>query len=102
MHNTAAASVKKIHNPPKNADIRTLTEQMTKNCRQFIDSFTDREMDTSALPELSQYKELYIERTGHMRRAIHKLLDIRYALEIQHQQDLNSYTLVRRTQRHEK
>lgn len=79
-----------IHNPPKNADIRTLTEQMTKNCRQFIDSFTDREMDTSALPELSQYKELYIERTGHMRRAIHKLLDIRYALEIQHQQDVET------------
>lgn len=79
-----------VHCPPENADIHTLTEKMTENCELFINSFTSREYDTCALPELSQYKELYIDRTIHMRRAIHKLLDIRYALEMQHQQDIQT------------
>lgn len=76
--------------PVENTSIKLLSDKMTESCRNFINSLPNKNYDTKALPELSQYQKLYINRSNHMRRAIHQLLNIRYSLETQHMQDIET------------
>ncbi len=76
-----------ICRPAGNKSIRPLADKITECCRNFIYRTSHEKYDISQLPEPALYKELFVERTQHMRRALNKLIGIRYSLEKQHVQD---------------
>lgn len=71
-------------------NIKMLSDKMTENCINFVNSLSDEKYNVEALPELLQYKKLYIERAYHMRKVINQLLDIRNSFKIQHLQDMET------------
>lgn len=60
---------------------------MIECCNNFVDTVSNLVPDCSLLPELSQYKALYIDRTQHMRNSLYHMLEIRQELEQQIQKD---------------
>lgn len=76
-----------ILQPVKNEKSIPLRDSMTECCTYFVDTVDKMKPDCSLLPELSQYKALYVDRTQHMRKALFHMLEIRQELETQIQQD---------------
>lgn len=73
--------------PESNQKSITLRNSMIECCNNFVDTVSNLVPDCSLLPELSQYKALYIDRTQHMRNSLYHMLEIRQELEQQIQKD---------------
>lgn len=74
-----------IRHPVPNQNIEEIRHKLVQTCEGFISRMEDgEELD---LPERTRYMDLYVERTGHMRRVIKRLLEERAVLENQCGQD---------------
>lgn len=69
-----------ILNYSEKKPIDVLVEQLSQKCKDFI-LYTGSNTDESALPELSLYRSIYVERTQYMRYAIHALFYMRCVLQ---------------------
>lgn len=79
-----------ILHPVKNEKSIPLRNSMIECCTYFVNTVGKLKPDCSVLPELSQYKSLYIDRTQHMRSSLYHMLEIRQELEKQIQQDAST------------
>lgn len=79
-----------LRSPGRNADAGELVELLESYCVKFMTETTKKELCVELLPEPKQYKELYVERTNHMRAVISCLKNIRFNLENQHLQDVET------------
>ncbi len=70
-------------------DPATLAACLTKTCSDFIRTVSAQEPDVSLLPEPALYRELYVDRTHYMRRALVHMLDACQTLEQQHIHDVS-------------
>lgn len=61
-------------NYPNNQTPHQLVEEMKKGVNQFIADMSSHPQDIARLPEISLYREMYIDRSNSMRRALEALL----------------------------
>lgn len=81
-----------LQNPQPPKSVEKLATPLIEKCNAFIQNTIAAPPENSALPELSDYQELYIDRTQYMRYTINCLYQIRYHLSHQlaaHTADIN-------------
>ena len=76
--------------PVGNQRPEELIHQMQETVRQFVEHTKKDGIDDSYLPELSSYKDMYIDRSNSMSRAIRILIQRQYDLVLQHKKDMET------------
>lgn len=76
--------------PVENQRPEELIHQMQETVRQFVEHTKKDKIDDSYLPELSVYKDMYIDRSNSMRQAIQILMQRQNDLVLQHKKDMET------------
>lgn len=87
-----ASLVKYLQNPQPPKSAEKLAAPLIEKCNEFIQNTISTPPENATLPKLSDYQELYIDRTQYMRYTINCLYQIRYHLSQQlavHTADIN-------------
>lgn len=86
-----------ICNPVENKSIKVVRDKLIETCKMFVEEIEHKDI---VVPEREQYIDFYVNRTYHMQRGIHTLLERQIQLEQEFNEAVgNTYRLADITQK---